>query len=458
MGLKSSLFFDRESFGEDRLVVGYDSRSIRKSIDRSPLNKSAKEDVVRLYETTENYFPGLTADQTREKLGNMSYHDYLVNVVQVDPVVVKLFQASFHGSLVVGPDAIPAIYFRDNGFPGFAGLVLDDLPRDLLVNEPGGQHGRENLERAREGDPDMYFPDGNATITRLLVRSLVPGSLPGRDIDDSITAVLNYQQLDKPQNKCRIRLNSFVTDVRNEANNRASVTFMTGDRAYSVKGKDVVLACWNTVIPYIFPEISSDQKEALAYGVKSPLVYSGVLLSNWQSFVRAGISGVTAPGKTFSRTGLQASTMMGQYSTNRNPDKPIVLRMSAYFDAPNQGLNRREQHLVGRNEMLNTSFSDFEFMIRDKLSRVLGPHDFDDERDILGITVNRWPHGYSYSYNPLSDSHKWAYTTSNDRPCVVGRQKVGRVAIANADASASPHTDAAINEAYRAVSELGMLG
>ena len=72
----------------------------------------------------------------------------------------------------------------------------------------------ENLERAREGDPDMYFPDGNATITRLLVRSLVPGSLPGKDIDDSITAILNYQQLDKPQNKCRIRLNSFVTDVR----------------------------------------------------------------------------------------------------------------------------------------------------------------------------------------------------------------------------------------------------
>ena len=108
--------------------------------------------------------------------------------------------------------------------------------------------------------------------------------------------------------------------------------------------------------------------------------------------------------------------------------------------------------------MLKTSFNDFEFMIRDKLARVLGPHGFDDERDILGITVNRWPHGYTYSYNPLSDSEKWAYTTSDDRPCVVGRQRVGRVAIANADASASPHTDAAINEAYRAVGEIRSLG
>ncbi|MDH3276468.1 MAG: hypothetical protein OEM99_18210, partial [Gammaproteobacteria bacterium] len=83
------------------------------------------------------------------------------------------------------------------------------------------------------------------------------------------------------------------------------------------------------------------------------------------------------------------------------------------------------------------------------------PTGFDDERDILGVTVNRWPHGYTYAYNPLFDPEEWAYTTSNDRPCVVGRQPVGRITIACTDAAASPHSDAAINEAYRAVSELG---
>lgn len=454
MGLKSSLFFDRESFGSDRLVVDYGQQTIRESIAKSPLTEQAQKDVIRLYETSENYFPGLNAQQTRKRLSRMSYHDYLVNVVKVDPIVVKLFQASFHGSFVVGPDAIPAVYFRDNGYPGFSGLIIEDLPRNLLAHEPGGQHGRENLDRAREGDPDMYFPDGNATITRLLVRSLIPGSLPGKDMDDALTAVLDYQRLDKSENDCRIRLNSFVSDVRHQSDNQVVTTYVNDSKAYSVKSKNVILACWNTIIPYICPEIPASQKEALAYGVKSPLVYSGVLLSNWQPFVEAGISGVTAPGKKFSRSSLQASVSMGQYTTNRNPDKPIVLRMSAYFDVPNQGLNRREQHRIGRNEMLETSFDDFEFMIRDKLTRVLGPSGFDDEKDILGITVNRWPHGYSYSYNPLSDSEKWAYTTSDDRPCVVGRERIGRISIANADASASPHTDGAINEAYRAVEEL----
>jgi spermidine dehydrogenase len=105
--------------------------------------------------------------------------------------------------------------------------------------------------------------------------------------------------------------------------------------------------------------------------------------------------------------------------------------------------------------MLATTFDTFEYHIRDQLTRILGPTGFEDERDILGITVNRWPHGYTYSYNPLFDPQEWAYTTTDDRPCVIGRQPIGRITIANADSAASPHTDAAINEAYRAVSELG---
>ena len=248
LGLRSSTFFDQETFGADKLVVGYGASSIRESIGQSPLSDKAKQDVVRLYETKENYFPGLSAEETRDRLNHMSYRDYLINIVQVDPIVVKLFQSSFHGSLVVGPDAIPAIYFRDSGYPGFAGLTLQDLPRNLLAHEPGGQHGRENAERANEGDPDMYFPDGNATITRLLVRSLIPSSIPGHDMEDVVTASLNYQQLDKNGNNCRIRLNSFVNAVRHTNDNQVVTNYIRDNQAYSVRSKNVVLACCITVI------------------------------------------------------------------------------------------------------------------------------------------------------------------------------------------------------------------
>ena len=75
-------------------------------------------------------------------------------------------------------------------------------------------------------------------------------------------------------------------------------------------------------------------------------------------------------------------------------------------------------------------------------------------RDIAAITANRWPHGYTYSYNPLFDPPEWAFEAGDDRPVVTARQPFGRIAIAGADAAASPHSDAAFREAHRAVAEV----
>ncbi len=456
MGLQGSMFFDRETFGQDKLVVGWGDRPMRDVIAESPLPEAAKKDALRLYEAEVDYLPGKTVAEKRQLLNRISYRDYLVDVVACHPDVVRLFDTSLLGLFVTGMDAVPAIYCREMGYPGFAGLDLDELPPGQLVHEPGGQHGRENQARASAGDPDMYFPDGNATLARLLVRALIPEAVPGSTMDDVVTAKVDYSQLDRASNRVRIRLNSTAINVAHGANGQVTTTFVNGDSAYRVTGRDAVLACWHPVIPYICDELSAAQKEALAYGVKSPLVYTGVLLSNWNAFVDAGISRVTAPGGYHPSIGLQPSLEMGEYAVSRDPDEPIVVRMSCYFRKP--GLSRREQHRAGRRELLETSFDTFEHHIRDQLSRILGPSGFDDERDILGITVNRWPHGYTYSYNPLFDPEAWAYTTSADRPAAIARQRHGRIAIANADAAASPHTDAAINEAYRAIEELTSAG
>ena len=453
MGLKGGMFFDKETFGADHLVVGWGDSPISETIKNAPLSDEVKRDAIRLYEGSENYLPGLDAAATREKLTQMSYQDYVVNVAGCHPDVVKLYNTSLMGLFVTGMDAVPAIYCREMGYPGFDGLVLDEISPDQLAHEPGGQHGRENQQRADDSDPDMYFPDGNATIARLLVRALIPAALPGSTMEDVITSRVDYSQLDRQENNVRIRLNSTAINVGHRNNGQVQTTYVNGSKAFYVRSKGAVLACWNSVIPYICDEIPQAQKEALSYGVKAPLVYTGVLVSNWNSFVEAGISRVTAPGGYHPSIGLQPMLEMGSYRTARSPDDPIVVRMSCYFTAP--GLTRRDQHRAGRAELLATTFDTFEHHIRDQLSRILGPTGFDDERDILGIIVNRWPHGYTYSYNPLFDPLEWAYTTTSERPAVIGRQPIGRITIANADAAASPHTDAAIGEAYRAVSELG---
>ena len=84
------------------------------------------------------------------------------------------------------------------------------------------------------------------------------------------------------------------------------------------------------------------------------------------------------------------------------------------------------------------------------LNAMLGAGGFDAARDILAITVNRWPHGYARDHLDLEDAD-W---NVEPRPEIVGRQRFGNIAIANSDAGADAYTHAAIDQAWRAVNEL----
>ena len=453
MGLRAGIFFDEDQFGRNHLAVGYGEKKPADLLRGAPLSSKALADLERLYDGSIDRLPGLSPDERRERLTKISYRDYLVDTLGCDPSIVPLFDAQVAGIFAAGVDVIPASYAYEMGLPGFEGMAISELPENQLVNEPGGQHGRENAARADRGDPDMYFPDGNATIARLLVRSLIPAAVPGSSMEDVVTARVDYARLDSAANRVRVRLNSTVVHVRHEDSSEVAVTYVQDGRALRVRAKAVILACWHSVIPHICPELPAPQKAALGDGVKAPVVYTSVLVSKWRPFVDAGVSYMSAPGSYHTSMGLSTPLRMGDYTSSQNPDEPIVVGMSRFPCQP--GLSRRDQHRAGRQELLNTTFETFERNIRMQMTRTLEPWGFDAARDILAITVNRWPHGYTYSYNPLFDPEHWAFTTSDDRPNVRARQPYGRLAIANADAAASPHTDAAIGEAYRAVTELG---
>ncbi|MGB6266557.1 MAG: hypothetical protein WBF56_12515, partial [Candidatus Acidiferrales bacterium] len=113
------------------------------------------------------------------------------------------------------------------------------------------------------------------------------------------------------------------------------------------------------------------------------------------------------------------------------------------------GLPEVDQHRAGRGELMVTPFSKFEREIRDQLGRMLGPAGFDPARDIEGITVNRWAHGYAFTPNSLFDP-PWK---SGEQPWIVGRKPFGRITIANSDAGANAYTDVAIDQARRAIDE-----
>jgi len=440
--LGTAMFYDRATFGDERIVPGMGRTPWPEFLANSPLSENVRRDIARVYTEEKDYLPSLSREQKIQRLRKISYADFLTQICKVTPDALPFFQTYTNDLFAVGIDAVPAYYCYAAGddygaisYPGFHGLNLG------------------TSEHTRQTEPYIFhFPDGNASIARMLVRTLVPGCIPGHTMDDIVTARADYSRLDQSGSPIRVRLNSTVVHVSHigSADNpkEVEIAYMRGGKLQGVRAQNCILACYNGMIPYLCPELPEKQRAALSYLVKAPLVYTHVAIANWTSLQKLGIHQVVSPGSYHCYTALDFPVSLGEYRFPSNPQEPMVLFMLRTPCKP--GLPARDQHRVGRAELMTTTFNTFERSIREQLGAMLGSAGFDPARDIEGITVNRWAHGYAYSPNPLFDP-EWQ---EEDKPWVVGRQPFGRIAIANSDAAAEAETDAAIDEAHRAVQEI----
>jgi spermidine dehydrogenase len=445
LGLGPGIFFDRETFGTDRLVRGDADDVSVPTLRRAPLSAAARRDILKVFQDRRDHFPGLTSDDKKARLARLSYRDYLLTLVRVAPEAIPFFQTWTHDLYGVGIEAVPALDCWGLGYPGFAGL--------RLARGAGPGIGLTPLLEMNETEPYIFhFPDGNASIVRLLARRLLPRALPGSTMEDVVTARLNYAALDADAAPARIRLNSTVVRVRHAGDpgsaREVEIAYVRGGRVWTVRAGGCVLAGWHVMIPSLCPELPEVQRTALSYAVKVPLVYTNVALRDWSAIARAGVSEVFAPGSYFYRVSLDFPVDLGTYRASRTPREPTVLKL---FRTPcHPGLPAREQHRAGRSELLTTPFATFEHHLRDQLARMFGASGFDPATGITAITVNRWAHGYAYEYNSLWDG-PWA---EGEQPCEIARRPFGRITIANSDAGAFAYTNSAIDQAWRAVQEL----
>jgi spermidine dehydrogenase len=445
-GLGGGVFFDRASYGVDRVVrcelVDYSAYlplapshlTAREAVAQMPLSDAARIELLKVLEIRENRLTEIPADRQQAYLSTISYRDFLERYLDVsEPEVFALLQGV---SADLGVTIDSAVAVDALMYVGLPGIGATRIPRGDFEDDPYIAH----------------FPDGNASIARLLVRAMIPEVATGSTMDDIVGAHFDYTRLDESNSRVRLRLESSVVRVEHDGTpdsaDRVAVSYVRGGRAYRVFAHSCVLAGYNAMIPYLCPELPSRQREALALAVKVPILYSNVLLRNWQAWQKLGIAAVSAPGSYHSNAMLDFTVSLGGYEYSGGPDEPILVHMERFGKSATPGLTPREQFRAERHRLLVTPFAEIEREIRTQLAGTLSSGGFDPVRDIEAITVNRWAHGYAYSPNPLFDD------VDAEAPHVVGRARFGRIAIANSDAGGRATIDSAIGQAHRAIEEL----
>jgi len=453
-GLKPSIFFDKKTYGRSATVTGeFDpfhfkeqgtNEAFLSKLDQMAFSNAAKRDFRRLLTEVWDCMPDLPPPEKFKKMAAISYSDFLLNYAKVGQEVVEYFDrfllTSVGQTCAYIPAMVPMMYIN---MPGKNAL-------GSKINNLGAEMNKERKEKAGPQYLGAYFPEGNAGIARLLVAKLIPESINAKDMNDVLNARIDYGMLDKAAHQIKLRLNSTVVNVTENSGKRpVNVTYMRGGQAYSVNARHCVMAGYNMMIPYLCPQLPTEQKAALKQMVKIPMMSASVLLKNGQALNNLGSAYYYSPGKLYVET-MGSERSLGSHEFSFDPTKPVPLYMIGGLMHSNREQIPQEQFKDSRRQLLATSFEDLALDVTSHLDEMLSPGGFDSKRDIVGLVVNRWPHGYAYDFKGVHDA-KYA---SGEAPYEIGRQKFGNIAIANSDAGAQPLANVAIDQGYRAINEL----
>ncbi len=445
LGLSSGLFFSREIYGLDKLVTGDPQRSLPTAIPAAlhrgrpiaefaadcPLTPSERQSMVRLATDHRDPLAGMSGPEKLNLLAGISYPQYLEKYWHTEPAVVAIYTALTLDLFGEPANFISALEAAGAGYPGFQGLALPSWQDWRAEREPYIHH----------------FPDGNASIARLLVRRLIPPVAPGHSMEDIVTAAFDYEQLDKPGRAVRLRLSSTVVLLRN-AGTHVDALYVRDGKVQRCHCRNVIYAGYFAMLPYVCQDLPPAQRDGVAAAVRLPLVYVNVALRNWRSWVRAGAHYINCPGSFYCEAKLDYPVSLGSYQFARTPDDAILVHLTHTPLPPVPISDRRAAARAARAVLYARPFADFETAVRDQLTRMLGAGGFDADRDIAAITVNRWGHGYACEASAPGEPEV------SDSLADIARQAVGRISLAGSDAGWEAYAQVAIDEAHRAATEV----
>ena len=440
-------FFNEKHYGQNKIIQGHwpsalegDEESIE-LIKELGLPTEQHQRLLDLINGEKDLLDDLSLLETKDYIAATSYEEFLIKKAELSLDTVKTFESFNKIFMGLGIESVSVETAFMLGYPGANSVGYTGK----LVNKL--------MDRLVDNISFPVFPDGNASVARLLVRKLIPAVASGTSsnaMESIVTDRFDYSQLDRSDAPVRIRLNSTAVDVKNIGDG-VEVSYVQNGKPYKVQAKHSILACYNGLIPHLCPELPEAQKENLKYGVKIPLVMTNVLIRSGASIHASGPVQYQCPGSYFSVVTKSPPVSLGDYRDDSRGDNPLVLVM-LHAPAPrnNGQQNSRDLYRLGRYNLYTTTFETYEKEVKDQLTAMFGANGFDAEQDIEAITVNRWSHGYSYEYNSLFDP-EWE---EGQAPHELGRAAIGRISIANSDSEAQAYLHSAIDAAARAVNEI----
>jgi len=459
------LYLTASVYGTDRAMNGQwnltwagagDFQSAIRSLQLPP---SDEQGLINLISGEQDFLLGMSAQEREQFMHSTSYERFLSEHVGLSPEAVQITEPwikALFGVSVASVSIYEALY---SGAPGAAAL-LPPAPEAPDVDTANGEAEDPEAQDPEAQDPEAeesgayrypLYPDGNASVARLLVRHLIPRVTAGNTEENIVTSTFDYAQLDREGAPVRLRLNSTAVNVRNRDDGLAEASYVVAGKAQTVRAKHCILAGYGGMVPHLCPELPPAQKDNLAYGVKVPFICTNVLLRSGASIRKAGVSGYQCPGSFYSLVATAPPVSQGKFQPPTQVDDPLVVWMIHAAAPPATGdQSSRDLYRSGRHQLLSMSFEDIEAATLSQLEGMFGATGFNAETDVEAITANRWAHGYAYEYMELHDP-AWP---EGEAPHELGRAPIGRISIANSDSEAHAYVQSAIDAAIRAVDEV----
>ena len=340
----------------------------RNDLAEVPWTPEVRADLLRWRRTN-----GETTEEFRRRLDTMTYAAYLEGEMKLRPEVTR-FIAPVVG-LINGasPDGVSAFAASQIGMPGVARV------------------------RSQTGPLPQSFPGGNSAYARHFVKWLVPDGISGgAGLEGVHNGRVDFAALDRKGQPVRIRLGATVCRVEHAASkttgDHVSVAYEQGGKLYRVSARAVVMASGGGMSRTVLVEMPADMRAAYATFQHAPALVVNVALTNWRFLRALNISCARWFDDEFGFScNIRRPMIMGAAKpAPMTPDDPAVLTF--YMGLYAAGRPAGEQGSIGRKRLLETSFADFERLIRRKMTTMFGGAGFDARRDIAGIVLNRWGH------------------------------------------------------------------